>query len=222
MRMVPTTLLAASLALALSACGPRDEVDDAATPPVAPDAADVSGANGTTGAAGASAPGEVDVSTATLPGGVAVLTATEGNAVTGELVFRAIEGGVAITGQVNGLPPGSEHGFHVHENGDCSAPDGSSAGGHFNPMGQAHGRAGGGEHHVGDSDNITADDTGVATVDTRLVGATLGDGGPGDVIGRGVIVHADPDDYATQPTGNAGARLACGVVQVGGEGPAPM
>src|SRR5690606_901925 len=106
MRMVPTTLLAASLALALSACGPRDEVDDAATPPVAPDAADVSGANGTTGA---TAPGEADVSTATLPGGVAVLTATEGNAVTGELVFRAIEGGVAITGQVNGLPPGSEH-----------------------------------------------------------------------------------------------------------------
>ncbi|QDW66647.1 superoxide dismutase family protein [Luteimonas granuli] len=124
----------------------------------------------------------------------------------------AIDGGVAISGQVNGLAPGSEHGFHVHENGDCSAPDASSAGGHFNPQASAHGRVGEGEHHVGDTDNIVADDTGVAMIDTRLEGATLGDGAPTDIMGKSVIVHADPDDYTTQPTGNAGARLACGVI----------
>ena len=141
-----------------------------------------------------------------------MLAATEGNSVTGEIAFAAIDGGVVLTGQVSGLTPGSEHGFHVHETGDCSAPDGTSAGGHFNPEGNAHGRVGAAEHHVGDTDNLTADDTGVATVDTRLMGATLADGAPTDVLGRAVIVHADPDDYATQPTGNAGARLACGVI----------
>ena len=199
MRSLSITLLAASLAIGLAACGGQpDTVDDAATPPPAPapssDAVDMA----TTPAAAAAA--------------AAVLTATEGSAVTGELRFEAVDGGVAITGQVNGLPPGGEHGFHVHETGDCSAPDATSAGGHFNPAGAAHGRVGSDEHHVGDTDNIVADDTGVAAVDTRLEGATLGDGAPSDVLGRGVIVHADADDYATQPTGNAGARLACGVI----------
>src|SRR5690606_2591229 len=96
---------------------------------------------------------------------------------------------------------------------DCSAPDATSAGGHFNPTASAHGRVGEGEHHAGDSDNIAADDQGVATVDSLLRGATLGDGSPSDIVGKAVIVHADPDDYTTQPTGNAGARLAGGAVE---------
>lgn len=197
MRKIPLTLLASSLALALAACGGQPAAtDDAATPPATPSE------TATTAAPEAA-----------TAGAVAILSATEGNAVTGELGFTAVDGGVAITGQVNGLPPGGEHGFHVHEVGDCSAPDGTSAGGHFNPLGVAHGRVGGAEHHVGDTDNLVADDTGVATVDARLDGATLGDGAPTDVLGRGVIVHADPDDYASQPTGNAGARLACGVIE---------
>lgn len=198
MRKLSTTLLAASLAIGLAACsGQPDAVDEAATPPVDP------------------APAADAAPDMTLPPPahtVAILSATEGSSVTGELAFEAVDGGVAITGQVNGLSPGSEHGFHVHETGDCSAPDGSSAGGHFNPMDVEHGRVGAGTHHVGDTDNIVADDTGVAVVNTRLEGATLADGAPTDVLGRGVIVHADPDDYATQPTGNAGARLACGVI----------
>jgi len=200
MRSIPMTLLAASLAFGLAACGAQpDGFDDAATPPM--DTAPV---------AGADAP---DMTMAPAPHTVAFLAATEGNTVTGELAFEAVDGGVAITGQVNGLPPGSEHGFHVHETGDCSAPDATSAGGHFNPAGMAHGRVGEGDHHVGDTDNIVADDTGVAVVNTRLEGATLGDGAPTDVLGRGVIVHADADDYTTQPTGNAGDRLACGVIE---------
>lgn len=207
MRTIPMTLLAASLALALAACADRS--DDAATPST--DAAAVDAP-----ADGIPSPAMSDMTTTPAPHTVAVLAATEGNSVTGELAFEAVDGGVAITGQVNGLAPGSEHGFHVHENGDCSAPDGTSAGGHFNPAGAAHGRIGSGEHHVGDTDNITADDTGVAVVNTRLEGATLADGAPSDVLGRGVIVHADPDDYATQPTGNAGARLACGVITQAG------
>ncbi|GGK16263.1 superoxide dismutase family protein [Luteimonas terricola] len=199
MRTIQTTLLAASLALGLAACGsPQDGYDEAATPPAGP----------------ASTPADIASGMTTAPAAhtVAVLSATEGNSVTGEIAFAAVDGGVAITGQVNGLPPGSEHGFHVHETGDCSAPDGTSAGGHFNPAATAHGRIGSDEHHVGDTDNLMSDDTGVAVIDTRLQGATLADGAPTDVLGRAVIVHADPDDYTTQPTGNAGARLACGVI----------
>ena len=199
MRTIHTHLLAAALATGLAACGAQQPaVADAATPP-----------------ASGAAPADVAGADMTLPPRahtVALLSATEGNAVTGEIAFEAVDGGVAITGQVNGLAPGSEHGFHVHETGDCSAADGSSAGGHFNPAAAAHGRVGSGQHHVGDTDNIVADDTGVAVVNTRLEGATLADGAPTDVLGRAVIVHADPDDYTSQPTGNAGARLACGVI----------
>ncbi|MEN1941997.1 superoxide dismutase family protein [Luteimonas sp. MJ174] len=203
MRTIPMTLLAASLALGLAACGDRqDPYDDAATPPATADAPVAPTTAGAT----------ADMTTTPAAGTMAVLAATEGNSVTGEITFAAVDGGVTITGQVNGLTPNTEHGFHVHESGDCSAPDGTSAGGHFNPADSAHGRVSSGEHHVGDTDNIRADDTGVARVDTRLDGATLADGAPTDVLGRAVIVHADPDDYATQPTGNAGARLACGVI----------
>ena len=206
MRTIPMTLLAASLALGLAACSERqDGYDDAATPPAATEAPAAPVAPSPPAAT-------ADMTTTPAAGTMAILAATEGNSVTGEITFAAVDGGVAITGQVNGLSPNTEHGFHVHETGDCSAPDGTSAGGHFNPTDSAHGRVSAGEHHVGDTDNIRADDTGVARVDTRLDGATLADGAPTDVLGRAVIVHADPDDYATQPTGNAGARLACGVI----------
>jgi superoxide dismutase, Cu-Zn family len=96
----------------------------------------------------------------------------------------------------------------------CSAADASSAGGHFNPSGAAHGRAGSGPHHAGDIDNLVANDAGVVRVDAYVRGVTLGGGGPTDIIRRAVIVHANADDYTTQPTGNAGARVACGVIEV--------
>lgn len=204
MRTTAITVLAAALALTLSACGDRAVDDDAATPPAATLPAEP--------APDATPPAYAPIDETPAAGAVAALAATAGNSTAGELRFAAADGGVHITGQVTGLAPGSEHGFHVHETGDCSAPDATSAGGHFNPAGSDHGRVGAPAHHAGDTNNITADDSGVAQVDTRLEGATLGDGTPTDVIGKGVIVHADPDDYTTQPTGNAGARLACGVI----------
>lgn len=149
---------------------------------------------------------------AAAAGAAAMLEPTDGNQTRGELRFAAVGDRIEVTGTISGLPGNSTHGFHVHETGDCSAPDATSAGGHFNPASTDHGRVGQGEHHAGDSDNITADADGNATVQGWLEGATVGDGAATDIVGKAVIVHADEDDYATQPTGNAGDRLACGVI----------
>jgi Cu-Zn family superoxide dismutase len=113
-------------------------------------------------------------------------------------------------GRVSGLKPNQEHGFHVHEKGDCSSGDGMSAGGHFNPTGKPHGRPGA-EHHAGDLPALKADASGRAVFRFRIPGNILA-AGPRDFAGKSVIVHAMPDDYTTQPTGNSGARLACGVI----------
>lgn len=145
---------------------------------------------------------------------VANLAPASASLVSGRLVLRPEAGGVRLRGEVGGLAPGSQHGFHVHEKGDCSAADASSAGGHFNPAAQPHGRSGHGAHHAGDADNLVADARGVAQVDVLLPGVTLGGGAGNDIAGRAIIVHAAPDDYTTQPTGNAGARIACGVIRI--------
>lgn len=135
----------------------------------------------------------------------AVLAAASGSDVSGTLSFARTDGGVRITGRIAGLKPGSTH-FHIHENGDCSAPDASSVGGHFNPTHQPHG------HHAGDLPNQTADAHGIATVDVLARDVELGTGGSTDILGRAVIVHAKPDNYTSQPAGDAGARIACGVI----------
>ena len=146
---------------------------------------------------------------------VAVLQPTKGNSTSGQVVFTQTGNRVQVNAQVSGLAPNSVHGFHVHEKGDCSSGDGNSAGGHFNPMGKPHGEGGGaGEHHTGDMPNLHADAYGNANASFALSTMTVG-GGPTDIIGKGLIVHANPDDYKTQPTGNAGARLACGVIERG-------
>ncbi|MDH5823302.1 superoxide dismutase family protein [Luteimonas sp. RD2P54] len=209
---LPRTLLLTTTLLALAACSPDDRADTEAE--VAADTATNAPADpGTDPVAqtyGTQAGTDADQSAVAR----ATLEPTEGNEVTGELGFEAEGGLVHISGEVRGLSADSVHGFHVHETGDCSAPDASSAGGHFNPGDNPHGRAGEGEHHAGDSDNIRADAQGVAMVDATLHGATLGDGGPADIAGKAVIVHAGADDYTTQPTGDAGARLACGVINL--------
>ncbi len=116
-----------------------------------------------------------------------------------------------ITAKLSGLTEGA-HGFHVHEFGDCSAPDGSSAGGHFNPAGAPHAGPADLHRHAGDMGNVTAGKDGMATIE--YVDAQASFDGPSSILGRGVIVHANPDDLKTQPTGNAGGRIACGVVGV--------
>ena len=141
------------------------------------------------------------------------LAPASGSLVSGKLVAVPAADGVRLTGEIGGLTRGGTHAIHVHENGECSAADATSAGAHFNPTRQAHGRAGPGPHHGGDMDNLVADANGVARVDVRAVGVELSDGGNG-IGGRAVVVHAAADDYTSQPAGNAGARLACGVVKL--------
>lgn len=143
----------------------------------------------------------------------AVLVARSGSAVTGVITLRETRRGVQLRGEVRGLQPNSEHGFHIHEKGDCSAPDAMSAGPHFNPDNAAHGRHGQGEHHAGDLPNLRADARGVARVDQLIADVTLSPG-PRSAAGRSLIVHRDPDDYVTQPTGNSGPRIACAVIVV--------
>jgi Cu-Zn family superoxide dismutase len=138
------------------------------------------------------------------------LVATKGNKTVGEVTFEQVDGKLRVVAQVIGLKPDHEHGFHIHEVGDCSSGDGMSAKGHFNPFGKPHGR--GPERHAGDLPALKADAKGRARMSVDLDIITLSPG-PASIIGRAVIVHADPDDYATQPTGNAGARLACGVIK---------
>ena len=143
-----------------------------------------------------------------------VLAPASGSLVSGTLTLVPMGDGVHMSGEVGGLKPGDTRGFHIHEKGDCSAADASTAGGHFNPAAQAHGRSGHGAHHAGDTDNIVANAKGVARIDAHVTGVTLGGGAANDIAGRAVIVHAAADDYTTQPTGNAGARVACGVIKV--------
>ncbi|MGV8943129.1 superoxide dismutase family protein [Thermomonas sp.] len=144
----------------------------------------------------------------------ASLASASGSIVSGKLTLVPMQGGVHVTGEIGGFGPGTSHGFHIHEKGDCSAADASSAGGHFNPAGQPHGRAEQGAHHAGDTDNLVANAKGVAKVDTHIMGVSLGGGAGNDIAGRAFVVHAAPDDYTSQPAGNAGARLACGVIRV--------
>jgi len=144
---------------------------------------------------------------------VASLKPTRGNTAAGTVFFSQEGGDVVMRGRITGLVPNQEHGFHVHEKGDCSSDDAMSAGGHLNPDGKRHGPPSG-EHHAGDVPSIKADANGVATVRTRVAGTLLGSGA-GDIAGKALVVHASPDDYTTQPTGNSGARIACGVIGVG-------
>ena len=152
--------------------------------------------------------------TTTGPGATAQLSPTTGNTTIGTIRFFQSGNKVLVNGEVRGLKPNTEHGFHVHEKGDCSSGDGNSAGGHFNPTGMPHARHGAAMHHTGDMPSLRANANGVATISFESTSISV-NGGVTDVVGKGLIVHRDPDDYATQPTGNAGTRLACAVIQKG-------
>ena len=144
------------------------------------------------------------------PKAAAQLAPTAGNRTAGSVTIMANGDRVRVLAKVTGLAPGA-HGFHIHEKGDCSAADATSAGGHFNPTNKPHGNPAAGEHHGGDMPMLEADAAGSATLDVTLDTVTLTSGASG-IVGRAVIVHKDPDDFRTQPTGNSGARVACGVI----------
>ena len=190
-----TALLASATALVLVACSTTPAPRDDATAEVET---------------------EVVLATAsTLTGANVNLASASGSLVSGKLALVPMGDGVHLRGEVGGLKPNSTHGIHIHENGDCSAADASSAGGHFNPSTEAHGKVGTSTHHGGDMNNIVANADGVAQVDVHASGVVLGGDAANNAVGRAVIVHADPDDYTSQPSGNAGARVACGVITAG-------
>ena len=154
-----------------------------------------------------------EASPAPVKAAIAVLHATQGHAVTGSVRLTPEGTSVHVVAHVEGLTPG-KHGFHVHEFGDCSAADGASAGGHFNPEGMPHAGPEAARRHVGDLGNVTANAQGVADAD--VVDRSLALGGTRSVIGRGIVVHQGEDDLKSQPSGAAGARVACGVIGISG------
>jgi superoxide dismutase, Cu-Zn family len=146
------------------------------------------------------------------PRATAQLQPTKGNKTFGEATFEQVGDKVRVVVFVQGLKPGQEHGLHIHEAGDCSSGDGMSAKGHFNPFGKPHASHTSPNRHAGDLPSLKANKEGRANVQVDLDVITV-TAGPASVVNRGLIVHADPDDFKTQPTGNAGARLACGVIR---------
>ena len=144
------------------------------------------------------------------PGATAELRPASGSQVSGKVTFTQADDRVRITGQVSGHSQGAK-GFHIHEKGDCSAADATSAGGHFNPHKMRHGAPGQG--HGGDLGNLVFDAYGTATVDIMVSGISVSSDRPDGIIGRGLIVHAQQDDLKTDPTGNAGGRVACAVIR---------
>ena len=194
MKSHTTLRLALVLALAFgaAACGGSEE----AMPPAGSDEA------------ARPAGGTAEVTTA-----VADLQPLGGSGVSGTVTFTKGPAGVQIQARVTGLTPG-RHGFHVHENGDCSAPDGSSAGGHFNPTGVPHAGPDAAQAHVGDMGNLVADAQGTAVLTMRSPRMTIGHGQT-DILGKAVIVHGGADDLSSQPSGAAGPRVACGVIRPG-------
>jgi superoxide dismutase, Cu-Zn family len=139
------------------------------------------------------------------------LDSKSGSKVTGTVTFTKVGDEVQVVADIQNLTPG-KHGFHLHDKGDCSAPDASSAGPHFNPTHQHHGGPTTAEHHAGDLGNIEADASGKAHVDWK---GKLSLSGADSIIGKSVVVHEKEDDMKTDPAGNAGARIACGPIVAG-------
>ncbi len=141
----------------------------------------------------------------------ATIEARSGSKITGTATFEEMRDDVHVTVEIAGATPG-EHGVHIHEKGDCSAPDASSAGPHFNPAGRAHGAPGAPMHHAGDFGNITIGPDGRGTLSIMSHDINV-KGGPRSVRGRAIVIHEKPDDLKSQPAGDAGARIGCGVIR---------
>lgn len=145
------------------------------------------------------------------PDASALLQPASNSQVNGTVNFMNTPDGVRVVAEIHGLTPG-KHGFHIHQNGDCSAPDAQSAGDHFNPDGKQHGGPDAEMRHRGDLGNLEADSGGHAKLLKTVRGIALD--GPDSIMGKAVLVHAGEDDLKTPPSGNSGARIACGVIGV--------
>ncbi len=152
-----------------------------------------------------------DLTPATPVQANAVIGSTNDSGVTGTAVFTQNDDQITLMIEIQGASPGLRA-VHIHENGDCSASDGSSAGGHWNPTGVAHGKWGEGEFHLGDIGNITVGEDGTGSISLTTDLWEIGTGSDVDVVGKGIIVHAGADDFTSQPSGAAGMRIGCGVI----------
>lgn len=195
------------LALVAAACASAP-----AEPPAAPEAAPAAPEAPAAPAAPAADAPAAAAAPAPAPRSIEVpLEAKSGSKLKGKAVLTETEGGVHVLLTVEGLDAG-DHGAHVHETGDCSSPDGKSAGGHFNPQTKDHGLPGADKRHLGDLGNITISKDGKGTLDITAPGANLKSSDALSFVGRAIIVHAKKDDGG-QPTGNAGDRVGCGVIK---------
>ncbi len=145
---------------------------------------------------------------------LATIGETNESGVVGKAVFTQIGDNIKLVVSLANASAG-EHAVHIHATGDCSAPDGTSAGGHWNPTGVAHGKWGEGEFHLGDIGNMTVDDQGMGKIELTTNLWEMNTGSDIDIVGKAIIVHAGADDFVSQPSGNAGARIGCGVIELG-------
>jgi Cu-Zn family superoxide dismutase len=133
------------------------------------------------------------------------------NPTVGRVTFTALDHGVRVAGEVRGFAPGTEHGFHIHEKGDCG-DNGNASGGHFNPAGGTHGKFGAPGSHAGELPSLVADASGTARFSVDVHSISLTDGAANNVVGRALVVHRDRDDFTSQPAGNSGPRIACALI----------
>lgn len=194
----PSTLLAATLLGVLAASGCTREQ---ASPPAAADMPPPI------------APPPMESPAPVATSGIARIAGAGDNPAAGDVTVIAMGDGVHLNGTIARLAPDSQHGFHLHETGDCSDFANGSAGKHLNPSTQPHGAPDAAARHAGDMPNLRADASGNAVVDIHLSGVNLGMGDGLDVVGRALVVHEKNDDYATQPSGASGTPIACGVIE---------
>lgn len=154
--------------------------------------------------------GKGSATTSGITKAVTVLKPTQGNVAQGTVTFTQAGDGIRIVVDLDGLTPG-RHGFHIHEKGDCSAPDAMSAGGHFNPENKQHGAPNSEDSHVGDLGNIEVGEDCVAHYES--INKMISFSGPHSIIGKALVIHENEDDEKSQPSGNSGGRLACGVIE---------
>ena len=144
---------------------------------------------------------------------IAIIGSASGSNLTGIAVFTQNGDTITLTIEIENASPGI-HAVHIHEKGDCSAPDATSAGGHWNPTNVAHGTWGEGEFHLGDIGNIAVGEDGTGKIELTTNLWEMGTGSNLDIVGKGIIVHAGIDDFISQPSGNAGARIGCGAIEL--------